>query len=59
MDGAVVLSQRGGDAQVVLGQDFAIGYADHDAEHVHLYVQESFTLNLFAPEAFVHLRYDD
>jgi uncharacterized linocin/CFP29 family protein len=59
VDGAVVLSQRGGDAQIVLGQDFAIGYSDHDAEHVHLFVQESFTLNLFAPEAFVHLRYED
>lgn len=59
VDGAVVLSQRGGDAEIVLGQDFAIGYADHDTDHVHLYLQESFTLNLRAPEAFVHLTYDD
>lgn len=58
VDGAIVLSQRGGDAELVLGQDFAIGYADHDAEYVHLYLQESFTLNLCAPEAFVHLTYE-
>lgn len=59
VDGAVVLSLRGGDAEIVIGQDFSVGYTDHDTEVVRLYLQESFTLNLCAPEAFVHLRYDD
>jgi uncharacterized linocin/CFP29 family protein len=59
VNGAIVMSQRGGDAEIVIGQDFAIGYSDHDAEYVRLYLQESFTLNLCAAEAFVHLRYDD
>lgn len=59
VDGAVVASQRGGDAEIVIGQDFSIGYSDHDSEHVRLYLQESFTLNLCAPEAYVHLRYED
>lgn len=59
VNGAVVMSQRGGDAEVVVGQDFSIGYNDHDGEFVRLYLQESITLNLCAPEAFIHLRYDD
>lgn len=58
VDGAVVMSQRGGDAEIVLGQDLAIGYQDHDADEVRLYLEESLTLRLDAPEAFVHLRYD-
>ncbi len=59
VDGAIVASMRGGDAEIVIGQDFSIGYSDHDAEVVRFYLQESFTLNLCSPEAFVHLRYDD
>lgn len=57
--GAVVASRRGGDGEIVLGQDFSIGYTDHDAEWVHLFIQESFAFNLSSPEAFVHLRYAD
>jgi uncharacterized linocin/CFP29 family protein len=58
VDGAVVASQRGGDARIVLGQDLSIGYADHDADHVHLYVEESLALQVCSPEAFIALRYD-
>ena len=32
-DGAVVLSLRGGDFELTVGQDFSIGYLDH-TEHV-------------------------
>ena len=31
VDGAVVLSQRGDDFELVVGQDLSIGYTDHDA----------------------------
>jgi len=58
IDGAVVASLRGGDAEIVIGQDFSIGYSDHDSETVRLYLQESVALNLCSPEAFVHLRYE-
>ena len=34
VDGAVVLSLRGEDFELVVGQDLAIGYLDHDAERV-------------------------
>lgn len=59
VDGAVVISQRGGDVELVLGQDFSIGYLDHDRESVELYLEESFTVKLCAPEAAVYLTYQD
>jgi uncharacterized linocin/CFP29 family protein len=57
VDGALVLSLRGGDAELVVGQDFSIGYLDHDARSVRLYVQESFTFLVMTPEAAVPLVY--
>jgi uncharacterized linocin/CFP29 family protein len=59
VDGAIVMSQRGGDVELVLGQDFSIGYLDHDRESVELYLEESFTVKICAPEAAVHLTYAD
>ena len=43
LDGAVVLSQRGGDFQLAVGQDWSIGYTAHDAETVQLYLEETLT----------------
>lgn len=57
LDGAVVASLRGGDFELTVGQDFSIGYLDHSASTVHLYLQESFTYRTLAPEAAVPLRY--
>ena len=56
-DGAIVLSMRGGDFELAVGQDFSIGYLDHTATTVRLYLQESFTFRVLAPEAAVPLRY--
>ncbi len=53
--GAVVVSQRGGDFLFESGQDVSIGYDHHDAEAVHLYLQESFTLRIATAEAAVWL----
>ncbi|HEX6998145.1 MAG TPA: family 1 encapsulin nanocompartment shell protein [Gammaproteobacteria bacterium] len=58
VDGAVVLSTRGGDFELVVGQDFSIGYASHDAGHVELYVQETITFAVYTPEAAVPLVYE-
>lgn len=55
LDGAVVLAQRGGDFELTVGQDFAIGYLEHSASVVKLYVQESVTFRVLAPEAAVPL----
>lgn len=49
--GGVVLSQRGGDFQLVVGRDISIGYRSHDASEVRLYLEESVTFRTFAPEA--------
>jgi len=57
VDGAVVLSTRGGDYEMTLGQDVAIGYLDHDATSVHLFLEESFTFTVLTSEAAVHLAY--
>jgi uncharacterized linocin/CFP29 family protein len=57
-DGAVMLSLRGGDFQLTVGQDFSIGYLDHTATSVQLYIQESFTFRINSPEAAVPLKYE-
>lgn len=57
VDGAVVLSMRGGDFELICGQDLSIGYRAHDDEHVHLYLEESITFRPVEPAAAVHLAY--
>jgi len=49
--GAVVLSLRGGDFLFESGQDLSIGYSHHDADSVHLYLEESFSFVVATPEA--------
>ncbi len=55
LDGAVVLSQRGGDFIYDCGQDLSIGYRQHDADSVHLYIEESFGFVVATPDAAVAL----
>ncbi|WP_080792471.1 family 1 encapsulin nanocompartment shell protein [Corynebacterium pacaense] len=50
---AVVLSTRGGDFLMESGQDLAIGYAQHDASVVDLYLQETFSFRVVTPEAAI------
>jgi uncharacterized linocin/CFP29 family protein len=51
IEGAVVVSLRGGDFLFESGQDLAIGYDHHDADSVTLYLQESFSFVVATPEA--------
>ena len=55
VDGAVVLSLRGGDFLFECGQDLSIGYDTHDADAVRLYLEESFSFRVATPEAAVAL----
>jgi uncharacterized linocin/CFP29 family protein len=55
VDGAVVVSLRGGDFLFESGQDLSIGYLSHDAVTVRLYLQESFSFRVVTPEAAVGL----
>ena len=56
VEGAVVVSMRGGDFLFESGEDLSVGYSSHDAEHVDLYLEESFTFRVVVPEAAVPLR---
>jgi uncharacterized linocin/CFP29 family protein len=55
VQGAVVLSLRGGDFLFESGQDLSIGYERHDERAVYLYVEESFSFRVATPEAAVAL----
>lgn len=46
-----LVSMRGGDLELVIGQDIAIGYKGHDSERVELYFTESFTYRLLDTSA--------
>jgi uncharacterized linocin/CFP29 family protein len=56
-DGAVVMSLRGGDFELTVGQDFSVGYLDHTSTSVLLYLQETFTFRVLTPQASVPLTY--
>lgn len=51
VEGAVVLSTRGGDYEFHSGQDISVGFHHHDAESVHLYLEQSFGFRTNEPDA--------
>lgn len=53
--GGFLLTTRGGDYTLRLGQDLSIGYLSHDALEVRLYFQETLTFLVHTPEAVVPL----
>jgi uncharacterized linocin/CFP29 family protein len=53
--GAFVLTTRGGDFDLHIGQDISIGYLSHTDAVVRLYLQETFTFLLLTSEAAVVL----
>lgn len=55
MEGGAVVSTRGGDFDLWLGQDISIGYLAHDAQTVTLYLQESLTFQMQTSEAVVRI----
>jgi uncharacterized linocin/CFP29 family protein len=55
IDGAFVVTTRGGDLDLHIGQDASIGYLSHTDTHVRLYLQESFTFLFLTAEAAVAL----
>ena len=57
LDGAALMSLRGGDFQLTVGRDWSIGYASHSADSVRLYLTESLTYRTTGPEAVVRLAY--
>jgi uncharacterized linocin/CFP29 family protein len=54
--GAVLVSTRGGDYELTVGQDLSIGYTAHDRTDVELYVTETFTFRVLEEKAAIFLR---
>jgi len=55
IDGAFVVTTRGGDLDLHIGQDASIGYLSHTETHVRLYLQETLTFLYLTSEAAVAL----
>jgi uncharacterized linocin/CFP29 family protein len=55
IEGAFVLTTRGGDFELDIGQDISIGYLGHSSTTVELYFQETFTFRVLTTEASVFL----
>ena len=53
IEGACVLSTRGGDFELHLGRDLSIGYLSHTESAVKLYLEETLTFRLLTAEAAV------
>lgn len=53
--GGYLVSTRGQDLELVIGQDFAVGYQSHTSTEVTLFVTESFTFRVIEPAAYVPL----
>jgi uncharacterized linocin/CFP29 family protein len=55
LEGGFVVTTRGGDFELDIGQDISIGYLSHSSTVVELYFQETFTFRLLTTEAAVAL----
>jgi uncharacterized linocin/CFP29 family protein len=51
----LLASLRGGDFEMILGQDFSVGYETHDSRSLRLFVTESFTFRIIEPAAVARL----
>ena len=59
VNGAVVLSLRGGDFELTIGTDMSIAYQNHTDEAVRLYLVETMAFRVLTPEAAVALVHAD
>lgn len=55
IEGAFLLTTRGGDFELNIGQDISIGYLSHSDSAVQLYLQETFVFRVLTTEAAVAL----
>jgi uncharacterized linocin/CFP29 family protein len=55
IQGGFVVTTRGGDFELDIGQDISIGYLSHSQTMVELYFQETFTFRMLTAEAAVVL----
>ena len=57
LDCGLVVSSRGGDYELALGQDFSIGYQHTQGDQVHLYLAETLTFRVLEPAAAIALAF--
>jgi uncharacterized linocin/CFP29 family protein len=55
IEGAFVITTRGGDLDLHIGQDASIGYSNHTDTYVRLYLQEAFSFFYLTSESAVAL----
>jgi uncharacterized linocin/CFP29 family protein len=53
-DEAYMLTQHGGDLELIVGQDIAIGYESHTPDKVKLYFTASCTFRVLEPQAVLN-----
>ena len=56
LTGGALVSQRGGDYELVVGGDLAVGFSPADGDAVHLYLTETVTFTNLEPAAAIPLR---
>jgi uncharacterized linocin/CFP29 family protein len=56
IEGAVLLSHRGGDYQLSVGQDMSVGYEGQEGGQVRLFLTESFAFRVLDRAAAVYLK---
>jgi uncharacterized linocin/CFP29 family protein len=52
----MLVSLRGGDLELVLGEDVSIGFESVGTQAVRLYLTESFTFRVLDPQVLLFLR---
>jgi len=55
LKGALLVTERGGDFRLTLGQDLSIGYESHSNKKVQLFFTESFTFQVLDPAAVINI----
>ena len=59
IEGGVLLSMRGGDFELTVGQDLSVGYSYHGKQEVELYLTESFTFRVLEPAAAIYMKHEE
>ena len=54
--GALLVTTRGGDFELSVGQDLSVGYSGRDRETVELYITETFTFRVLEDRAAIFVR---
>ncbi len=56
LEGGALLSGRGGDAELTVGQDYAVGFSGADGDKISLYLTASFAFRVLEPAAAIELK---